>query len=361
MKKKSKAHNTQYRASGLVGTTPYHQYMHCLFNKTKYLKYNMNIIIISFIVVFIFSDINSQNIENKINYEKKTFVYKIVGQDSIKADFYKITNDNMINPIIIWIHGGALIWGSKSSLPEEQLKFYLQAGYSVLSIDYRLAPETKLYEIFEDIKDAIIWAQNNDTKLQIDPKKVFVIGHSAGGYLALLTGYRLNNPPCAIISFYGYGDIQAEWANQPDSSYLNWEHVNKEKAFKQIQSSTITNASSKDRFSFYLYCRQQGIWAKTISGRDSVMETEYLEQFCPIKNINDNFPPVLLIHGDKDTDVPFEQSILMDKELSLKNIDHQFIKMTGFDHAFDKFEGGFGNIKITNAFNEVIKFMNKYK
>lgn len=321
----------------------------------------MKKLLFSFIIVFIFNDSYSQMNETKLNYEKKTFVYKTVEEDSISADFYKTIDDSTISPVIIWIHGGALIWGSKNSLPAEQLEFYLQAGYSVLSIDYRLAPETKLYDIFEDIKDAIIWTQNSDAKLQIDRKKIFVIGHSAGGYLALMTGYRLANPPCAIVSFYGYGDIQGEWANRPDSLYLKWEHVSKEKAFKQIQSSTITNASSKDRFSLYLYCRQQGIWAKTISGRDSVMTTEDLEQFCPIKNINNYFPPVLLIHGNKDTDVPFEQSILMDEELRLKNIDHQFIQMTGFDHAFDKFEGGFGNNQIKDAFCEVIKFMDKYK
>ena len=91
------------------------------------------------------------------------------------------------------------------------------------------------------------------------------------------------------------------------------------------------------------------------------METKYLEQYCPIKNINNNFPPVLLIHGDKDTDVPFEQSIFLDKELNINNIDHQFLQMAGFDHAFDKFEGGFDNNQIKDAFREVIKFMDKYK
>ena len=313
------------------------------------------------VIIFICNDFYSQDGDTKVNYERKTFVYKIVGQDSICADFYEISNDHIIRPVIVWIHGGALIWGSRNSLPVEQLEFYLQAGYSVLSIDYRLAPETKLEEIFEDIKDAIIWTKYNSTKLQIDPKKIFVIGHSAGGYLALMTGYRLENPPCAIISFYGYGDIQGEWINRPDTSYINWEHISKEKAFSQIHSSTITHASSKDRFNFYLYCRQQGIWAEIITGQDPVTESENLEQFCPVKNIQVDFPPVILIHGDKDTDVPFEQSLLLDEALSLKNVDHQLIRMTGFDHAFDKFEGGFDNNQIRDAFVEVIKFMNKYK
>jgi acetyl esterase/lipase len=321
----------------------------------------MKKIIFSIVLVFVFTDSHRQNSESKIEYEKKTFVYKIVGQDSIKSDFYRISNDRIVRPIVIWIHGGALIWGGSSSLPREQLEFYLDAGYSVLSIDYRLAPETKLHEIVEDIRDAIIWVQNNDTRLQIDPKRIFVVGHSAGGYLALMTGYILDNPPRGIVSFYGYGDIQSEWCNQPDSFYINYGSVTKEKAFELIHNSVITNASSKDRFDLYLYCRQQGIWTNIVSGHDPAQEPEYFDRFCPTKNISSSFPPVLLIHGDNDTDVPFEQSILMDEALNLKNIDHQFIKMTGFGHAFDKLEGGLGNAQISNTFHEVIKFLDKYK
>jgi acetyl esterase/lipase len=321
----------------------------------------MGKIIFSIILVFIFTDFYSQNSKSKIDYEKKLYVYKIIGQDSIKSDFYRISNDTIVRPIIVWLHGGALIMGSKNRLPKEQLEFYLHAGYSLLSIDYRLAPETKLNEIVEDIKDAIIWVQNNDTQLQIDPKRIFVIGHSAGGYLSLMTGYILDNPPRAIVSFYGYGDLQSEWCNQPDSFYLNYRKVPKEKAYKLIRGSTITSASNDERFDLYLYCRQQGIWSNIVSGRDTKKEPEYFNQFCPIKNINSNYPPVLLIHGDNDTDVPFKQSVLMDEALSLKNIDHQFIRMTGFGHAFDKTKGGLSNAQINNTFNEVVKFLNKYK
>jgi acetyl esterase/lipase len=322
----------------------------------------MKELIFSIAFVFLFTDFyGQQNNETKIKYEKQTFVYKTIGQDSVKSDFYRISNDKKVRPIIVWIHGGALIWGSRNSIPKEQLEFYLKSGYSLLSIDYRLSPETKLNEIVEDIKDAIIWVQNNDTQLQIDKKRIFVIGHSAGGYLALITGYILDNPPRAIVSFYGYGDIQSEWCNQPDSFYIHMGEVPKEKAFKLIRGSVITSASYNERFDLYLYCRQQGIWTNIVSGHDQIKEPEYFNRFCPIKNINRNFPPVLLIHGDNDTDVPFKQSVLMNEALSLKNIDHQFIRMTGFDHAFDKMEGGLDNTQISNTFYEVIKFMDKCK
>ena len=285
-----------------------------------------NLIVLIVFVLLCNDSYSQQNTETKIGYEKKTFVYKIIGQDSIRSDFYRISQDTIIRPFIVWIHGGAFIWGSRNSLPKEQLELYLHAGYSVVSIDYRLAPETKLHEIVEDIKDAIIWAQNNGAQLRIDPKRVFVIGHSAGGYLALMSGAILTTPPRAIVSFYGYGDIESEWCNQPDSFYIHLGVVPQEKAYQSIHSSVITQASNEERFDFYVYCRQQGIWTNIVSGHDPAKEPEYFDRYCPIKNIHSNFPPVLLIHGDKDTDVPFQQSVFMDKALGIKNIDHQFIK-----------------------------------
>lgn len=321
----------------------------------------MKKLILSVIIIFVCTDFYSQTSATKLKYDMRTFIYKTIGQDSIKSNFFRISNDTTICPIIIWIHGGAFIWGSRNDLPKEQLEFYLNAGYSVFSIDYRLAPETKLEQITQDIKDAIEWIQYNGKKLQIDSKKIFVIGHSAGGYLALMTGYILNSPPCAIISFYGYGEILSKWCNQPDSNYLKWRLIPKENAYKLIHSSSLTSALRKERFDLYLYSRQQGVWSNIISGHNPIDEPQYFDQFCPIKNITEDFPPVLLIHGDKDTDVPFEQSVLLDEALNNKDNDHKLIRMSGSDHAFDKFEGGFDNIQIKNVFNEVIKFMDKYR
>lgn len=313
------------------------------------------------VLTFLFTDFyGQQKIKAKLEYEKKTFVYKTVGQDSIKADFYGISKSGITKPVIVWIHGGALIFGSRNDLLKEQMEFYLSAGYSILSIDYRLAPETKLPEIIEDIKDAIVWVQNNGALFQIDPKRIFVVGHSAGGYLALMTGFILKIPPRGIVSFYGYGDIQSKWYSHPDSFYVSLGLVPKEKAYKKIHDKVITNASFDDRFDLYLYCRQNGLWTNIVSGHDVIKEPEYFNQFCPVKNINNKFPSVLLIHGDKDTDVPFEQSILMDQALSHNGIDHQFIRMAGCGHVFDYFEGCLGNADIYKAFNEVIKFLDKH-
>jgi len=85
-----------------------------------------------------------------------TFTYKTAGDLPIQADVYR-PDDNVVRPAILWIHGGALIMGHRGGLRAEQRQRYLDAGFAVVSIDYRLAPETKLPAILEDIQDAYRW------------------------------------------------------------------------------------------------------------------------------------------------------------------------------------------------------------
>ncbi|MBI3858041.1 MAG: alpha/beta hydrolase fold domain-containing protein [Planctomycetes bacterium] len=73
----------------------------------------------------------------------RTYTYKTVGDLPIKADVYRLPGDE-VRPVIVWIHGGALIVGQRGGPSLEQRKRYLNAGYVIVSIDYRLAPETKL-------------------------------------------------------------------------------------------------------------------------------------------------------------------------------------------------------------------------
>ena len=75
-------------------------------------------------------------------------------------------------------------------------KLLLDAGYIVVSIDYRIAPETKLPEIVTDVEDAFGWVHEHGSELfNADTRRLVVIGTSAGGYLAMMMGYRAQ-PAC---------------------------------------------------------------------------------------------------------------------------------------------------------------------
>ena len=104
--------------------------------------------------------------------------------------------------------------------------------YIVAAIDYRLAPTTKLNEILEDVSDAFHWLREQGPELfNIDPERIGVLGSSAGGYLALMSGLVVNPPPKAIVSLYGYGDIDGDWYTKPDAFYCQQDVVSEEVAF----------------------------------------------------------------------------------------------------------------------------------
>lgn len=75
----------------------------------------------------------------------QTRTYKTTADLELQLDIYGAdTTDNSPKPVIVWIHGGALIMGSRKWIVPEQLQGYTNAGFVLVSIDYRLAPETKL-------------------------------------------------------------------------------------------------------------------------------------------------------------------------------------------------------------------------
>ncbi len=293
-------------------------------------------------------------------HPKRTFVYKAISNCLLQADVYG-PMDDQARPAILWIHGGALILGHRGNINPQQLDRYVSAGFVVVSIDYRLAPEAKLPSILEDIQDAYRWLREKGPDLfHIDPNRIAVLGHSAGGYLTLTCGYRLQPRPRALVSFYGYGDIIAPWYSRPDPFYLREPAVSREKAYQAVGHVILCECQSEEqgqRGAFYLYCRQQGLWPKEVVGIDPNTDPEAFNPFCPARNVSKGYPPTLLLHGDNDTDVPFEQSEQMARELRLHGIEHELIRIPRGEHGFD---GRMTSPDISAVFQQVINFLKEH-
>lgn len=288
----------------------------------------------------------------------ETFIYKEADGIQIEVDVYRI-GESQLQPAILWIHGGALIGGRREGIRTDQLNAYLDAGYVVASIDYRLAPESKLPDIAADLRDAFRWLREEGPKAAgVDPDRVAAVGHSAGGYLALLSGSTVDPPPKAIVSFYGYGDIVGDWYARPDPFYLQQPLVTEEEAIASVGTTPLASDKGwpKDRFRFYLYCRQHGIWPEKIGGVSPSEDPAFFTPYCPVRNITKDHPPTLLIHGDADTDVPVEQSLLMAEALMEKGVPVRSLILEGAGHGFDG--RGIGkDPHADKAFEAVMEFL----
>ncbi len=260
-------------------------------------------------------------------------------------------------PIVLWIHGGALIFGDRGMLPVEQRERYLRAGLAVVSVDYRLAPETKHAGILEDLDAAQAWLQRDGTSLGLDPKRLAVVGHSAGGYLALMAGVRFRPRPRAIVSFYGYGDVAGPWYSRPDPGYLRGPAVSPEEAERAVGREPIAQGSEPRRFVFYRYTRQRGFWPQLVTGRDPDREPRAFDPWCPVRNVTADFPPTLLLHGDRDEDVPYARSVEMAKALEAAGVSQELVTLPGFGHVFDIEGPGMKDPAVTRAFDRAVAFL----
>ena len=271
-----------------------------------------------------------------MNITTRTYTYKVVADCEIKADVHRAADD-VIRSALVWIHGGALIMGHRQNLSDRQRDLYVTAGYVVVSIDYRLAPETKLPAVIEDLKDAFRWVRREGPgRFRIDPGRVAAIGHSGGGYLALMAGMCVEPRPRAVVSFYGYGDIAGEWYSRPDPFYRRLPLVSREEAYAAVGGAVISAAEgSHHRDRFYLYCRQQGLWPKEVTGHDPDTEPEWFGPFCPDRNVTPDYPPTMLLHGTADTDVPYHLSAAMADALARAGVAHEFVTIPDGAHGFD--------------------------
>jgi len=287
-----------------------------------------------------------------------TYTYKTVADCEIKADVYRSSESGGGAPAILYIHGGCLMYGSRSGINPEQLNLYRDAGFTVIAIDYRLAPESKVPAIIEDLVDAFSWVGATGPDLfGIDPQRIAVVGHSAGGYLALMSGCCVKPRPKGIIAFYGYGDIIADWYTKPDPFYCSKPAVSEEESGRLIEGPVISEPyEGRGKDLLYLYCRQNGLWPFEVGGEDPDENPAFFGPYCPQRNVDADYPPTLLLHGDKDTDVPYQQSVLMAAELARQNIEHELITMPGHAHGFD---GQMQAPAVKGAFDKVLTFLGK--
>ncbi|MGE3804077.1 MAG: alpha/beta hydrolase [Gemmataceae bacterium] len=90
-------------------------------------------------------------------------------------------------PTIVWFHGGGLKGGKRQS-GEAFARRFTREGCGVVLVGYRFSPQVKSPTYIEDAAEAVAWTLKNIEKYKGDPGKVFVSGHSAGGYLTAMVG-----------------------------------------------------------------------------------------------------------------------------------------------------------------------------
>jgi acetyl esterase/lipase len=214
-------------------------------------------------------------------------------------------------PLIIWIHGGAWMAGSKDG-PSPALRFTAN-GYAVAQVGYRLSQEAKFPAQIYDCKAAVRWLRANAAKYHLDPNKFIAWGSSAGGHLVALLG-----------TSGGGAELEGNVNDLKESSrvqaVVDW--------FGPTDFLHIGDAESDIHHTGPDSPESKLIGGPLLENKDKAAKAS------PITYVSKDAPPFLIMHGDRDRTVPFNQSELLYAALKKAGVDVTFVPMKGAGHGF---------------------------
>ena len=269
-----------------------------------------------------------------------THVYKTVGPLPIKADVYEPAGEHPPYPVVVYIHGGSLINGRRQAIEKHPLlPAMLAAECVVVSIDYRLAPETKLADLVADIEDAFRWVREQGPVLfHADPNRIAATGGSAGGYLTLVAGYRVQPRPKVLFAEMSYGDLLGEWQMKPSihPPHYHDSHLDETEAWLQVSGPPVANSDDRhgDGNAFNDFIRRSAGWPQAISGWNPRTEAFKFLPYLPLRQVTSDYPPTILLHGEKDTDVLLSQPQSMLAELQRHGVESKLLIIPDAEHGF---------------------------
>ena len=236
--------------------------------------------------------------------QHKDVVYATVDGKDLALDIYMPAGVQS-PPLLVWVHGGAWSRGSKE---QARLEF-VEAGIATASLDFRQSTEAQFPAAVHDIKAAIRFLRANASVYGYRTDRIAISGNSSGGHLAALVGVSNGHPSLegavgdhpnessdiqAIISYYGASNL-----------------------------TTILAQSTP----FGLGVREPALTRLLGALPDEVKDLAELAS--PVFQVDRSDPPLLLLHGDQDPQMPINQA-------------HELVgayKQLGLDVTFDVVHG----------------------
>jgi len=189
-------------------------------------------------------------------------------------------------PAAILVHGGGFDGGSRSTNVRPLFEPLANAGFAWFSIDYRLAPEAHYAEAVADVNTAIRWVKAHAAAYRVDPRKIALIGESAGGFLVNYVGTHQTPETAlaAVVDFYGptdYGRLALDRQAHPE----------------RFNMTSIGGHAAHGGGIHYF-------------GVESLDEAGLakLRASGPLFAVHSGMPPFLIVHGTRDDQVSFDQS-----------------------------------------------------
>ena len=265
-------------------------------------------------------------------------MYLRAGGVDLTLDVYRPRELTGPNPTLIYIHGGGWTNGSKEG---SSLTFlpYLEMGWTVVNVAYRLADAAHAPAAVEDCRCALRWVYRNTEQYNFDLDRIVVTGNSAGGHLALTTGML---PGSAGLDRQCPGNRRRIWSTGTTSTeelkvaaIINWYGITDVVDLidrKPGPSGSFTEA-----------------WLGSAPDREEVAK-----RVSPLTYVRRGLPPILTVHGDSDPIVPYSHGMRLHEALEEASVPNELVTVPGGGH------GGFTTAESERIYSAIREFLEKH-
>ncbi len=232
-----------------------------------------------------------------------------------------VPRNDLLKPAIVYFPGGGFTTADYEKFIQMRLAL-AEAGFVVAAAEYRTVPD-KFPALLNDAKSAVRYLRAHAKEFGIDPNRIGVLGDSAGGYLAMMTGVTGNETKYdqgdfldqksdvqAVVSIFGISDLR----NIGEGYSHEIQKVHESPA---VTEALLLNGPAFDK--------SPGLTIKELE--------EKAVEASPITHVKGSEPPFLLLHGDKDTLVSPIQSKQMYEAIKAKNGDAQYYVLRNARHG----------------------------
>jgi len=207
-------------------------------------------------------------------------------------------------PVLMLIHGGGWTGGDKGGDIAPLLSPLANAGFTGVSINYRLAPQHRWPACRDDVLAAIRWLKAHAAQFKGDPARIALIGYSAGGHLASFAATVVDDSVRvqAVVGLAALTDFEQELPKR---------------------GNVLGRA-------------QQGLLNRPAELTPEALGL--LRAISPVNHLRPGLPPFLLLHGDADQSVPFEQSVAFQVKLRTHGGRCDLLRLPGAPHRLSEWD-----------------------
>ena len=263
--------------------------------------------------------------------------YTVAGGLELKLDVYRPRTLGAPRPTLVFVHGGGWVAGAKEDAVL-WLVPWLEAGWSAVNVEYRLARVAHAPAAVEDVRCALRWVFRNADEQGFDPTRIVVSGDSAGGHLALAMAMLPDSLGLERGCTVPYPAGTNSWASLPEwkvapAAVVNWYGI-----------TDVADMLAGEGGRGYAV-----EWLGAQRDREALARS-----LSPLSHARAGVPPVITVHGDADAVVPYRHATRLHDALGKAGVAQRLVTIKGGQH------GRFTPAEMDAAYAAIREFLGKH-